>query len=295
MPRKKCAEVTKGNTKTLATQSRNWCFTDFEILNFEAIYNEYSDIIRYIGWGKETCPSTKKIHNQGWIQFINKKRIGGVKKILGSKQIHLETCRGSEEQNNIYCKKENNFKSFGKFIKMGERTDIEQIKKLIDEGNNLKKIADDHFGSYIRYHSGIQKYKELVDEENSKKFREIKTSIYWGSTGTGKTRTAMEEENIYKITGDSLEWFDGYNGQKTLIIDEYSNQVKITKMLNLLDGYQLRLPIKGGFTYAKWTRVIITTNLGPSELHTHAMEEHRNAFNRRITEWREFTDFSQNC
>lgn len=284
----KRAEVSKGNTMALLIQSRNWCFTDFEDIDFSTVYTEYSDIIRYICWGQETCPKTGKLHQQGWVQFVNKKRMGGVKKILGSKKIHVETCRGSEEANDKYCRKENKYETRGKYIKMGERTDLEIVKKMIDNGCKMKEVADAQFGSFVRYHTGFTKYKEMVDEERASEFRQVKTSIYWGATGTGKTRLAMENDDVYKITGDSLEWWDGYSGQKTLVIDEYSNQVKITKMLNILDGYKLRLPIKGGFTYANWTRVIITTNLGPSELHTHANEEHVNAFKRRISEWREF-------
>ena len=60
------------------SQSRNWCFTDFELLNFEQIYEENKDLIRYICVGNEICPKTKKKHKQGWIQFINKKRMNGV-------------------------------------------------------------------------------------------------------------------------------------------------------------------------------------------------------------------------
>ena len=40
-----------------------------------------------------------------------------------------------------------------------------------------------------------------------------------------------------------------------------------------LDGYQLRLPIKGGHTYAYWNKVYITTNKPWENWHEHAFEE----------------------
>ncbi len=123
-------------------QSRNWCFTDFELLDWDKIYNEYKDIIQYICWGTETCPTTQKTHLQGWIQFSNKKRMNGIKKVCQSKKIHLESCRGTQEQNDKYCKKENKYKTIGSFIKQGQRTDLENIKKKITEGCTMRDIAE---------------------------------------------------------------------------------------------------------------------------------------------------------
>ena len=87
----------------------------------------------------------------------------------------------------------------------------------------------------------------------------------------------------YKIEGSEMEWWDGYEGEKTILIDEYDSQVSLPRLLNILDGYQLRLPIKGGFTYARWTKVIITSNIDPREWHPNAKPFHREALMRRLT------------
>ena len=270
--------------KSTPTQARNWAFTDFQNLDFSKIYEEYSDIIRYMCVGKETCPKTKKTHNQGWIQFNNKKRMGGVKKIFGCNKIHLESCRGSPDANDNYCQKENNYQTFGKCLKQGQRSDLEHIQYLIKEKNYTKEqIMETNFSLYCRYKNGIDAYHALCQQKNSKKFRKVAVEYIYGTTGTGKTRYAMEQDDVYKIEGSCLQWFDGYSGEKTLLIDEYNNDEKITKLLNITDGYQLRLPIKGGFTYANWNRVIITSNLCPEQLHENARSVHRDALFRRIT------------
>lgn len=268
-------------------QSRNWCFTDFSMLNIEEIYKNYNDIIRYICFGKEICPTSKKLHYQGWVQFYNKKRFGGVKRIFNNK-IHLESCRGSEYDNNKYCMKDNNYKYFGTFKSQGQRSDLEAIKHNIDCGENIGTIMNDNFNTYCRYRKGILDYYELTTKNLTKKFRNVKVIIHSGATNTGKTRSAMKYNNSYKINGSELKWFDGYNQEKTLIIDEYDNDVKITKLLNILDGYHLRLPIKGGFTYANWNTVIITTNLNKNEFHINAKKKHRDALFRRINLWKNF-------
>ncbi len=276
--------MTKSNKTTKRVRSRNWCFTDFELINFQEIYTMYKDIIRYICWGVETCKKTQKKHHQGWIQLMNPKDMMPVKRLLGGK-CHLEKMNGSEYQNEKYCKKDGKYTHVGKFVSQGQRSDIESIKKTLDEGGTMYEVAQDHFGDYIRYHKGFERYKELVDQKNSKEFRKVEVIIHRGPTNSGKTREAVANSE-FLISGDSLNWWDGYQGEKSITIDEYSNQVNVTQMLRFLDGYQCRLAIKGGFTYARWTKVFITTNL--EELHINAKQEHQDAFERRITKYVDF-------
>ncbi len=261
-------------------QSRNWCFTDFELLDWTKIYDTSNDI-RYICWGEETCPKTSKKHYQGWIQIEKKKRLGGIKKVCQSKKIHLESCRGSENENNKYCQKDNLYKTIGEYTTQGKRTDLDELKNIIDNGGTLESIANENFQAFIQYNRGFQEYKKMVDKKLRNKFRKVEVIHIYGDTGLGKTRKAMEYEDVYKIQGSQLKWWDGYDGEATLVIDEYDNQVPITELLSILDGYQLRLEIKGSFTYANWTKVIITSNY--EELHENAKDLHKIALKRRIS------------
>ncbi len=262
-------------------QSKNWCFTDFELLDWEKIFKGDDDI-RYVCWGTESCPKTKKKHYQGWLQYNKKKRLGGIKKVCHSKKLHIESCRGTESENNKYCQKDNKYETLGEYMTQGKRTDLDQLKSVLDMGGSLEDIASENFESFIKYNRGFQEYKKIVDKRLRKKFRKVEVIHIHGTTGSGKTRTAMEStEDLYKIHGDDLQWWDGYDGEKTLLIDEYDNQIACTKLLGILDGYQLRLPIKGSFTYANWNKVYITSNI--KALHRHAKKCHRRALRRRIT------------
>lgn len=274
--------LAKEKKKTIP-KGRNWAFTDYEQLDWGKIFKEGEGAIRYIIAGKEICPKTKKEHIQGFIQFNDLRRMTAIKKIVKSKTIHLESCKGTAKENHTYCSKDGNFREWGTMKSQGQRTDIEDIKWMLDNGKPMIEIADNYFGQFIRYHSGFMKYKQLVDKKNRSQFRHVEVTVITGSTGSGKTRQAMEstDGDVFKITADGLTWWDGYEGEDTILIDEYSNQVGITMLLNILDGYILRLPIKGAFTYANWTKVFITTNL--LELHPQAKPEHKAALNRRIT------------
>ncbi len=271
-------------------QSRNWCFTDFELLDWEKVYNEYKDIIRYIRIGKEHCPSTRKTHYQGWIQFYNKKRMGGVKRISGSFKLHVESCKGTPTQNDAYCAKEEIFLQKGSFIKQGARTDIEGCMKMIDEGAKELLLFKSFPTVMVRYGRGMHRYQSLLLQEETKGFRKVSVNIFHGKTGSGKTKKACQifGKNYFKIQGSQLKWFDFYSGETNLIIDEYNNNIPIDELLAILDGYQLRLSVKGGFTFAKWKNVIITTNLLPGQLHENAKDAHREALWRRIKKFHKF-------
>ncbi len=258
-------------------QFRNWCFTDFELLDWDNIFR--SEKIRYVCWGSEVCPKTKRKHYQGWIQFEDKKRLTALKAITSDK-LHLEVCKGTEGQNEKYCQKDNEYKCLGEFTVQGQRSDLTNCKRILDGGGTMLDVAEANFGSYVRYNRGFEKYKTELDNIRRKEWRHVEVILFYGKTGIGKTRTAMEF-SPFKIQGSDLKWWDGYNGERDILIDEYSNNVKITELLAILDGHRLRLPVKGGFTYAGWTRVFITTNL--YELHSEARHEHKRALARRIT------------
>lgn len=265
-------------------QSKNWCFTEHNLdVNLVSIYNENKDIMAYLCWGVEVCPKTKKTHYQGWFQFLNKKRFGGVKKIFTS--AHFEMCNGTEEQNDEYCGKENDFHTLGKYTIQGARSDLEALKRMIDNGNKMDDIINKNFSLYCRYKNGIESYFERVQRRNIPSWRTIKVIYLWGTTGTGKTRMAMtnDPDDTYKIGGYALKHWNFYENEKTIVIDDYNNDVNITYLLLLLDGYKLRLNTKFGFTNANWNKVYITSNLNPNELHANAKPAHRKALFRRLS------------
>ncbi len=263
-----------------------WCGTDFLLIDFDDVWERHgsdgteSKAIRYMCVGQEIAPTTKRKHQQFWLQFYNQQRMTKVKSIVGP-EIHLEVCRGSIDKNDKYCQKDGDYKEYGQKTYAGKREDLDSVKEAIDEGKSMYEIADSHFIAFVKYHRGFEKYKFMHDSKRAKKWREVTCELITGPTGCGKTRVFYEYEDCYLIHGDDLQWWDGYSGEANLLIDEYSNQVKITKLLGLLDGHCKRLATKGGHTFALWTHVILTSNLRKSEIHAKAKKSHRDALWRR--------------
>ena len=263
-------------------RTRNWCFTAYVAFDPERVYQHAraESSFRYICAGQEICPETKRAHIQGWAQFKGHLSRGQAQKRLGLEGSHFEPCKGSCSENDAYCKKDGAWKSCGKFVEMGQRVDLDEVKAQLDDEAKIEAICDANFGTWLRYANSLREYRQIVQKTKSRGFRSVVVVLLTGATGSNKSRWAHSQAG-YVIKGHSLSWWDGYDGEECIAIDEYSNDVKITQLLSLLDGYQLRLPIKGGFCYARWTKVIITTNL--RELHENASDAHRAALARRIS------------
>lgn len=266
-------------------RSRNWCFTKYGDLENPAELSIDDDRVRYCVWQLEKCPSTGRNHLQGYIEFRNPVRMGGVKRIFGDDTLHLEARRGSRKQAVEYCTKEDSRVqgpwTIGTEPKQGERRDLHGVAELISSGCTMDEVRTLHPVDYIRYRRGIEALhaRELV--ERSREFRMLEVHVYYGEAGTGKTRAAVDGSDDYYILDQGERvWFDGYEGESLLIIDDFYGWIKYGMLLRILDGYQLRLEIKGGFTYALWKRVIITSNKPPEEWYAHGMTP---ALARRIT------------
>lgn len=251
----------------------SFCFTDFNEHNIEngytKFYNEFKDVIRGIAWGKETCPSTGKLHNQGFIQMFKQCRFTAIQKIIKSK-CHFEVMLGSIKDNENYCSKENIYFKLGNFVSRGYRSDLHNIKDDIKNGATEYDIMENYTGDYVRYHSGINKMMSLIEKKKRKEMGFVRPEVYVrsGPAGTGKTNGIYEKhgfENCFKISRyDDLKFmFNGYDNEDVLILDDFKGNIPYTYLLQLLDGYPLDLNVKNGVKWNFFTKVYITSNVKP--------------------------------
>ena len=227
--------------------SRDWCFTSFdteELIKFD------KDNIRYIIYGRERCPTTHREHYQGFAIFRRTCRMPKAKGwINAGNGIHLESRRGTRVEARDYCRKwDQHPTEWGEFDGV---TKEELFKKPI---GYIKEHNPEFF---CRYHKGLEKL-----QPKGEKWRDVKVTLIHGETGSGKTRMVMEKEDVYKLD-PPYTWFDGYEGESILLLDDYKKgAINRGLFLNLLDGYRLRLETKGGHTWALWSEVYITSNTG---------------------------------
>lgn len=268
-----------------------WCFTDFKE-DFKEICEILTELledrhIKYAVCQPEICPETGKKHTQGYIYFCKTQRLTGVKKVLST--AHWSYARGTAEENKKYCTKEESQAGepfeIGTLPKQGKRSDLDKVVEVIKSTGSVTAVAQYCPGEFIKFHKGIEK---LVGVLNSK--RNWKTKVYWlwGKTGTGKSKWAFENFPNAYVKDPETTWWDGYDGDEDVIIDDYkpvSGGMGITYLLRLFDRYPLPIQVKGGYKQSIIKNIVVTSNFHPDEWWEN--DKQRDALLRRIDELRE--------
>lgn len=316
-----------GKINQINKKTRNWCITSFSkqtAEEFSKIFYDNTNKIRYMVYQNEEATETKNNHYQVYVELHSPQRMSCLKKIFDDNTIHCECKLGTREQARFYCMKNydgiyndeykwvqplhrgrkwgDKYYEFGSWIKgQGSREDIKKATKELIEGDGLDDVAINNPVVFVKYHRGLREYQNVLLKKTTRNFRAVSVSVYYGEAGTGKSKKALyddegnRKDDIYVLEqGANAVWFDGYSGEKTLVINDFYGWIKYGMMLNILDGHQQRLEVKGGFTWANWNKVIITSNEHPKNWYEKGFT---NALKRRLNEIQNFTindTFSQN-
>lgn len=257
---------------------------------FETICGSFvanRDSLVFAVWQLEVCPETRRPHFQGYVEYKNPVRMGFVKAHFGGDRLHVEARRGSRESAVTYCTKEDT-RIAGPWDvgslpskSQGKRTDLHDVADALLEGRSLSAVAESYPVSFIKYHRGIQSLHG-IRARNRREWRTLTVDVFIGESGAGKTRRAISEhsESYFILDQGERVWFDGYDGELALIIDDFYGWIKYGKLLRILDGHPFRCEIKGSFTWAAWTHVIVTSNDHPRTWYDRGLTP---ALRRRIT------------
>jgi hypothetical protein len=243
-----------------------WCFT----INNPHINEidsprawQTADTIRGAVWQYERGQSGTP-HIQGYLQLHRTQRGSWVKKRLHS-GAHWEPARADYSCNEEYCTKEEGRIAgpwtVGRFKRAGERSDIQAVQKAIEDGQSERQIAAVYPEVWFKYPRAVKEYRRLIVEPRRFKSRVI---VLVGPTGTGKTSFAFHcFDDVYvKPHG---EWFDGYDGESVVLIDEFYGWIPYSLLLTLLDRYPCLVPFKGGFHQWSPRTIVLTSNKPPNE------------------------------
>ncbi len=107
--------------------------------------------------------------------------------------------------------------------------------------------------------------------------------MYWGDTGSGKSHRAWEEAGDDAYSKDPLtKWWDGYQGQTNVVIDEFRGVVAVSHLLRWFDKYPCSVETKGGKQPLCAKNIWITSNLAPTAWYPELDAESFRALERRL-------------
>lgn len=257
----------------------NWTSDEYEI-----IVKKWPKIANYFVVGKEICPTTGAPHLQGYVEWKSSKRWTTMHNIFKGRA-HWEARKGTAKQAADYCKKDGDFIEHGTISNQGARNDINAAMELISNGVSEIDVFEQCPEVAMKYIKGMDRYRLLCQKRSTKGYNKKDVRVYWGDTGTGKTRSAMEEfPGAFKLTaGITGLWWDGYDGEECVVIDEFrGNNCPLSMLLTILDGYATQVSVKGGSRILNANTIIITSNIAPDCWYENADERSKDALMRRI-------------
>lgn len=252
----------------MTQRKRDYCFTinnpDEKDLEEIAILSQ-SDRIKYLIVGREKGEKGTP-HIQGYVYFSNAVTLAGVSKLL--RRAHITPCAGNPDQNRNYCMKDGDYDEFGVLPISQKRKGELEKERWDDIRDNAKKGRFDEIPSDIL----IRHYRTLRALE--KDYADMPPDAdgttgewYWGSTGTGKSRKAREE-NPGAYLKMCNKWWDSYTGQDVVILEDFdkSHAVLGHHLKIWADRYAFPAEIKGGKINIRPRRIIITSNYHPQDI-----------------------------
>jgi hypothetical protein len=288
------------------SQSRKWQITINNPLDRNLSHDEIKEHLNCFKSLVYWCMSDEigeegTYHTHLFLAFSSAVRFSTLQKhFYGS---HFEFANGTSSQNRDYIKKEGKWKNDRKsetsvadtfeewgelpVERQGQRNSIADLYDMIKAGASNVEILEAN-PQNIHLLDKVERARQcLREDEYRDKWRDLKVTYVTGKTGSGKSRDIMEKHgylNVYRVT-DYAHPFDGYAGQDVLVFEEYRSQIKISDMLNYLDGYPLSLPCRFFNRIACFTQVYIVTNIALEDQYPiiqHEQKESWNAFLRRI-------------
>jgi len=262
-----------------------WVFTTNNPHEEDLPPNVWPDV-EYVIWQHEAGENGTE-HLQGYVVFVGKKRLQWVRTNCCARS-HWEPRNGTHEQAKAYCSKEESRVPGGHAgpwqhgsdasvpTKKGERTDLKRVFELLSTGSKEQDIMmdPDLFPVWARYYRAIERF-ELMHQP--KRNWITFTTVYWGTSGCGKTRRAHYEAGLKddgtpgepyyvlrKPQGNAVYW-DGYQGEKHIIIDEFYGWIPRTMMQCICDRYPAIIDTKGGARNFLATKIWITSNEEPKD------------------------------
>lgn len=210
-------------------------------------------------------------HLQAYGELKNPTSITGLQsKLIQHQQPrwHVEVAKADLNANVRYIKKTKSaldiqigqLKDTQRSQRVPNASKLQPVIELVRQGTTIKTIALEHPDIYVRSSTGIEK---LIHHFTNPRSHLTIGYWLWGPTGSGKSRWAFKHFPDAYYKDPETDWWDGYHGQETVIVDDYrpSKSLSFAKILRLVDRYPLMVQVKCAFAQFVSKRIIFTSPL----------------------------------
>lgn len=234
--------------------------------------------VEYAVFQRERCPGSGRLHWQWLAVFKSRVRLPLVKKLLG--EVHAEPARSTKACRE-YCMKQESRES--EPVEVGVW--LEEVESVVAA---LKRVRPHQL--LEQRPSLWRSFRAMVDIRSAvmpKRTEVTDCVLLTGLTGSGKSRTVrricdfLGEEDVF--WQDNSQWWDGYQQQAVVVIDEFRGCMPLAQLLRLCDRNPLRVPVKGSSVEFNSACIFLTSNLDLSQMYPGCDARTMDALQRRMS------------
>lgn len=248
-------------------RSRGFAFTinnpsEEDLLQLERLRKDAA----YLIVGRETA-ETGTSHLQCYCYFKHARPLKKIAEII--RRAHIESAKGSPQQNRTYCSKAGDFSEYGdcpvgavgKFTKFEERA--ERNKTLLSK--SLNDLVNDGDLSLMQVPL-VAKARMILSQQGDALQTESTRGVWiYGPPGVGKTHHAHSWYPDLYVKAQN-KWWDGYTGQEAVLLDDLDTP-HLGHLLKIWsDKWPCSGEIKGGTVHLRHKIFIVTSNYLPDDL-----------------------------
>lgn len=251
----------------MVARSRHFCFT----------WNNYDDAAvisrflvlkpktKYVLYGREVGDSGTP-HLQGLIIFKDACTETACRRRLPG--CHVEIC-ADIDASIVYCMKDGDYTEEGVYMNRSQamRTVVEKRidkNRILAAGSIVDLVAD---GSIAITQVPMLYKAQMILRQMLPAYEhdDVRGEWYYGEPRSGKSRTAREKYPSAYIKAQN-KWFDGYSGQKEIILDDLDTEVMGHYIKIWTDRYSFMGETKNGHVQTQHHVFCITSNYSPEQL-----------------------------
>jgi hypothetical protein len=252
----------------MPARTYRWWILTIPEEDFEGRDYEIKDSLVYLRGQLEEAASGFR-HWQIVAYFNRKLGVRGVKSYFCERS-HCEPTRSGAAREYVWKEETRvegtQFELGQEPVRRQEKADWDKVWENAKTGDFLAIPAPIRVQNYGNLRRIASDYSVTIGMERS-------CVLFVGPTGTGKSRRAWEEAGmdayskgrIVLIVDPRSKFWDGYRGQKHVVIDEFRGSIDIAHLLRWFDRYPVRVEIKGSSTPLLAVKFWITSNISIEE------------------------------
>lgn len=241
---------------------------------------ELPNAIARIRGQRERGAGTGYEHWQLVAHFKQPTRLATVKRYFGARAHAEPTASAAAE---AYVWKEDTAVPNTRFelgrqpIRRNNATDWARVRELAATGN-LNDVDDDIL---VRYYHNL---RSIASDHTKPIAMDRSVSVWWGPTNCGKSHAAWQAAGGDAYPKDPrTKFWDGYDGDNHVVIDEFRGGIDISHILRWFDKYPVRVEIKGSTKPLMATHFFVTSNIHPRDWYPDLDNDTIDALLRRMT------------